>query len=55
VTGKDRGEMDGRGTGDSVLVGRDDELASIDAFVADLGRGPGALVLAGEAGIGKTV
>jgi predicted ATPase len=37
------------------LVGRDAELASIDAFVADVGRGPCALVLAGDAGIGKTV
>ena len=36
------------------VVGRDDELAVIEAFVAGLGRGPSALVLAGEAGIGKT-
>ncbi len=39
----------------SALVGRDDELASIEAFVADLERGPSALVLVGEAGIGKTI
>ena len=36
------------------VVGRDVELAVIDEFVAGLGRGPSALVLAGEAGIGKT-
>jgi hypothetical protein len=47
--------MESARTGDSVLVGRDDELASIDVFVADLGRGPCGLGLAGEAGIGKTV
>jgi predicted ATPase len=46
--------MDGGRTDGSVLVGRDDELGSIDAFVADVARGPCALVLAGEAGIGKT-
>jgi predicted ATPase len=42
--------MDGRG-----VVGRDAELGSIDAFVDDVPRGPTALVLAGEAGIGKTI
>ncbi len=36
------------------VVGRDVELAVIDEFVAGLERGPSALVLAGEAGIGKT-
>jgi AAA ATPase domain len=46
--------MDGGRSDGSVLVGRDDELGSIDVFVADLARGPCALVLAGEAGIGKT-
>jgi DNA-binding CsgD family transcriptional regulator len=55
VSDKDRSEMDGAGAGDWVLVGRDDELASIGAFVAGAGRGPCALVLCGEAGIGKTV
>jgi DNA-binding CsgD family transcriptional regulator len=34
-------------------VGREDELAQVVAFVGDVG-GPGALVLEGEAGIGKT-
>ena len=47
--------MDRAHSDDSVLVGRDDELGLIEAFVADLARGPSALVLAGEAGIGKTV
>jgi DNA-binding CsgD family transcriptional regulator len=42
--------MDGTG-----VVGRDEELGLIEAFVADLERGPSALVLAGEAGIGKTI
>src|SRR5262245_6188991 len=37
------------------VVGRDEELGSIKAFLADIEGGPSALVLAGEAGIGKTV
>jgi DNA-binding NarL/FixJ family response regulator/tetratricopeptide (TPR) repeat protein len=37
------------------LVGRADELGSIDEVLAELGRGrPGAIELAGEPGIGKT-
>lgn len=36
------------------VVGRDEELDEIERFVADAQRGPAALVLAGEAGIGKT-
>ena len=36
------------------FFGRDVELAVIDEFVEGLERGPSALVLAGEAGIGKT-
>jgi DNA-binding NarL/FixJ family response regulator len=37
------------------LVGRADELRSIDEVLAELGRGrPGAIELAGEPGIGKT-
>jgi ATP/maltotriose-dependent transcriptional regulator MalT len=37
------------------LVGRADELGSIDEVLAELGRGrPGAIGLAGEPGIGKT-
>ena len=34
---------------------RDEELASIEAFLAEVEWGPTALLLAGEAGIGKTV
>ena len=37
------------------VIGRDEELATIEAFLADLERGPAALVLSGEAGIGKTI
>ncbi len=37
------------------IIGRDEELAAIEAFLADVDQGPRALVLAGEAGIGKTV
>jgi DNA-binding CsgD family transcriptional regulator len=36
-------------------IGRDEELGSIEAFLARIGDGPTALVLSGEAGIGKTV
>ena len=39
----------------SDVLGRDRELGAIDAFLTDLGRGPAALVLTGEAGIGKSV
>ena len=37
------------------VVGRDDELREIGAFLSELERGPAALVLVGAAGIGKTV
>jgi DNA-binding CsgD family transcriptional regulator len=37
------------------VIGREEELASIEAFLADVEEGPRALVLSGEAGIGKTV
>jgi DNA-binding CsgD family transcriptional regulator len=37
------------------LVGREQELASIEGFVLRSGRTPAALVLSGEPGIGKTV
>jgi DNA-binding CsgD family transcriptional regulator len=37
------------------IVGREEELASIEAFLARVEDGPGALVISGEAGIGKTV
>src|SRR5262245_35590102 len=39
----------------AVVVGREMELETIEDFLADVGRGPAALVLSGEAGIGKTV
>jgi predicted ATPase len=52
---KDRAGMDGADTDGSVLVGRDEELGAIEAFVAGVELGPQALVVAGEAGIGKTV
>src|SRR5262245_29902508 len=36
------------------IVGREKELALVDAFVANSHEGPAALVLEGEAGIGKS-
>jgi class 3 adenylate cyclase len=36
------------------IVGRDDELGAVQRFLDDLGSGPSALVIDGEAGIGKT-
>ena len=36
------------------IVGREEELSSLQAFVDDARRGPAALVLEGEAGIGKS-
>src|SRR5205807_3889270 len=36
------------------VVGREDELASVAAFVDEVRDGPTALVLEGEAGIGKS-
>lgn len=36
------------------LVGRDDELARLGGFVGRLGDGPGAVLIRGEPGIGKT-
>jgi DNA-binding CsgD family transcriptional regulator len=38
----------------SVVVGREHEIAVVQAFVAGLEAGPSALVLEGEAGVGKT-
>jgi DNA-binding CsgD family transcriptional regulator len=35
-------------------VARDDEVAAVEAFLDAISNGPAALVLAGEAGIGKT-
>ena len=37
------------------VIGRDEELATIQAFLADVEQGPAALVLSGEPGIGKTI
>lgn len=38
----------------AAIVGRDDQLAAIEEFLDEGDRRPGALLLAGEAGIGKT-
>jgi hypothetical protein len=38
----------------AATVGRDDELTAIEEFLGSIGDGPGALVLKGEAGVGKT-
>jgi len=37
------------------VIGRDTELAVVKRFIDEVDRGPSALVLAGEAGIGKTL
>jgi hypothetical protein len=37
------------------VIGRDEELGSVEAFLAGVEQGPVALVLSGEAGIGKTM
>ncbi len=37
------------------VIGRDEELGSIQEFLAEVEQGPAALVLSGEAGIGKTI
>jgi predicted ATPase/DNA-binding CsgD family transcriptional regulator len=39
----------------ATVIGRDGELASVEAFLAEVRQRPAALVLSGEAGIGKTV
>src|SRR5215831_1564363 len=39
----------------TVVIGRDDELSEIAAFLDGMSHGPEALVLSGEAGIGKTI
>ena len=36
------------------LIGRENDLALVDAFIGEARRGPAALVLEGEAGMGKT-
>jgi DNA-binding CsgD family transcriptional regulator len=42
-------------TSPAVVIGREEELDTIEAFLARLDDGPAALVLAGEPGIGKTI
>ena len=42
-------------TAATAIVGRDEELDSLQAFLAAAERGPTALVISGEPGIGKTV
>jgi hypothetical protein len=37
------------------VIGRDAELDFVDGFLDEVGGGPTALVLSGEAGIGKTI
>jgi DNA-binding CsgD family transcriptional regulator len=37
------------------IIGREEELGAIQAFLAEVEQGPTALVLSGEAGIGKTI
>jgi AAA ATPase domain len=37
------------------VIGRDEELAAIRAFLAEVEQAPAALVLSGEPGIGKTI
>jgi hypothetical protein len=39
----------------SAVIGREEELASMEAFLAGVLDGPWCLLLSGEAGIGKTV
>jgi DNA-binding CsgD family transcriptional regulator len=40
---------------DAALIGREDELAAINAWLGTVAEGPAAFVLAGEPGIGKTL
>jgi DNA-binding CsgD family transcriptional regulator len=40
---------------EGAVIGRDGELDSVEAFLEEVAGGPSALVLSGEAGIGKTV
>ena len=41
--------------GEAAVIGRDEELGAVRAFLERVADGPGALVLSGEAGIGKTI
>src|ERR1700743_3032572 len=43
------------GTSTDPLIGRDDDLRYVTAFVDQAARTGGALLLSGEAGVGKTV
>jgi DNA-binding CsgD family transcriptional regulator len=52
--GQDRREVKLRGTSRFEIVGREAELASVRAFVDQAGAGLAALVLDGDAGIGKS-
>src|SRR5262245_48381537 len=49
-------QLDDRGYVDAIpaVVGRDGELAAVSRFLDSAASGPSALVLEGEAGIGKT-
>jgi ATP/maltotriose-dependent transcriptional regulator MalT len=37
------------------IIGREEELAAIEAFLGRIEEGPGSLVISGEPGIGKTI
>ena len=52
VSAGTRGGRDGQGP--AGLVGRDRELCAVQALLATARRGPAALILDGQAGIGKT-
>jgi ATP/maltotriose-dependent transcriptional regulator MalT len=39
----------------ATVIGREEELDSIEAFLTEVEQGPAALVLSGEPGIGKTI
>lgn len=52
--GHDRRDVERRGTDTFEIVGREAELASVRAFVDQAGAGLAALVLDGDAGIGKS-
>ena len=39
----------------TTVIGREEELDAVRAFLAEVEHGPAALVLSGEAGIGKTI
>jgi len=52
--GQDRRHVGPRGTSTFDIVGRETELASVRAFIDEVKDGPAALVLEGDAGIGKS-